>query len=219
MLEFWNVQMTNLSRSICESYEELICYVSWASIENNSWPPKIWWFPSSESPNFQVMAPIFRGFLLLVSGLDILYSFTSHHPIIHPSIQVAGEGQNEVNQASEAAAYWRGSRVRQREESLGFFLFFLSFRWPGLDDFWRWMDSFLNLVWRFLWLRWMFFFGFFEDFNLFKGDMKFFDWFLGVDGVFWTIFWGEMDYFERFLGGIWSFLKFLLGGWNCFNDL
>ena len=38
MLEFWNVQMTNLSRWICESYEELICYVSWASIENNSWP-------------------------------------------------------------------------------------------------------------------------------------------------------------------------------------
>eukprot|EP00434_Breviolum_minutum_P004840 symbB.v1.2.004267.t1/scaffold222.1/size270942/9 len=30
--------------------------------------------------------------------------------------RVAGEEQNEVNQASEAAAYWRGSRVRQREE-------------------------------------------------------------------------------------------------------
>ena len=76
--------MTNLSRSICESYEELICYVSWASIETNSWPQNmvVSKFGISKLPG---NGPHFQGLFAVSFREDILYSFTSHHPIIHPS--------------------------------------------------------------------------------------------------------------------------------------
>ena len=75
--------------------------------------------------------PHFQGLFAVSFREDILYSFTSHHPIIHPSRWPEKNRTRSTRLAKqqpigEAAAF-------DREKSR---LFFFSFGRPGLDDFW-----------------------------------------------------------------------------------
>jgi len=133
------------------------------------------------------MAPIFRGFLLLVSGR--IFFIASPH-IIPSSIHPGGRRRTERGQPGQRSSSLLARQPRSTERRVAwFFLFFFKV----LDD-----QALMIFGGGWIFLGKIFIFK--------KGDMEFLDRFLGVDGCFWEDFWGWMEVFEILLGR-WVFLN------------